>query len=369
MSFCSTQNQKEESKKPHKRDVQKLLTYILDEIPLGILVVDIKQEKVISYNKILTEMFNLKDKKDFKKFCKQVKELFSLAGVKPDKFSREEGIFEFDTGKGEKSLFLVNFKGFPYISNSFIFIFTDVSIFAMITHHLKEQLSQKGEILDISSRYLASILHEIKTPLSGINMMAYLLRKRREIKKDAREYVESIFNMSIYLSMLFEKLSRLLFSPYLLYDLKPEEFNPSIEIKEIIQMIKFLYTEKHSRIIIKALPEDLKIRADRTAFREIVSNLLTNAVKYSPEGSDIYIEYKLDNNYHSFTISNSVENPEIIEFKVRKKEEIKSPKKLNDSWGIGLYITRRLISLHNGKFDFKIDKNKKKVFVSFLLPV
>jgi len=98
--------------------------------------------------------------------------------------------------------------------------------------------------------------------------------------------------------------------------------------------------------------EDCRVKADERKLREAMSNLVSNAVKYSPKGSDIEVDVRRVGDQISFRVSD--EGPGLSE---EERKNLFSPfQRLSPeptageaSSGLGLYIVKQLVDLHDGE--------------------
>lgn len=210
---------------------------------------------------------------------------------------------------------------------------------------------------------LANISHQLKTPLTGIMLMIDTLleenvskEKRREYLVDIRKQIENI-NFLIY-AML--KLSR--------FDANVVKFEKyKIVIKELVfdvlKNVDILREIKNVNIHVKG-KNDVIFVGDYKWECEAITNIVKNAIEYSHENSDVYINYVDNGIYVSLEIINYGE--EI------NKEDIhhifdRFYKKNNDenNFGIGLSLAKEIIEKDNGSIRVESKNNKTTFRVKF----
>ncbi|MGO4711000.1 sensor histidine kinase, partial [Chryseobacterium sp. 2TAF14] len=113
------------------------------------------------------------------------------------------------------------------------------------------------------------------------------------------------------------------------------------------------------------------VMADREKISQVIYNLIGNAIKYSPVGSVIMIEYlRIDNRLQV----NVQDQGKGISFEDQQQifERYYRVKNVNTGtiagFGIGLYLCKEIIELHNGTISVQSSQNKGSVF-SFTLPI
>ena len=124
-----------------------------------------------------------------------------------------------------------------------------------------------------------------------------------------------------------------------------KEINLSSIVKTIDESLKLLYT--NSSIEVKLTLEDSIIMADQMKMELIVSNLFTNAIKYTPKGSKIEIKVLNLNEFIKFEIINygtSIDNDKIDKLFDAFYRVDKSRSRAEGSTGLGLYIVQQTLS-------------------------
>lgn len=240
-------------------------------------------------------------------------------------------------------------------------------------------LSLNGTLRDITEQkreeerkddFMAMVSHELKTPLTSLK--AYLQVLQRMATKDQNllqqntleKSLKQVDNMTGMING-FLNVSRL-DSGQMYID--KTRFDFQLLFSEIEDEVLSI-THTHHFLFKDSGP--VEVSADRDKISQVLHNLIGNAVKYSPTGSLITIEY--------FTIGNSlkikVHNPgkEILaEDQHRIFERYYRVKDINTTsiagFGIGLYLCKEIIELHNGTIEVQSSQNEGTVF-SFVLPI
>ena len=206
---------------------------------------------------------------------------------------------------------------------------------------------------------LANISHQLKTPLTGIMLMIDTLleenvskEKRQEYLQDIRKQIENI-NFLIY-AML--KLSR--------FDAGVVKFDSNkIVVKELVfyvlKNVDILRELKNVNIHVKG-KSDVIFVGDYKWECEAITNIVKNAIEYSHENSDVYVNYIDNGIYVSLEIVNYGE-------KISKEDMHhifdRFYKKNNDenNFGIGLSLAKEIIEKDNGSIRVE-SKNNKTIF-------
>ena len=243
---------------------------VLDSMNQGVVIFN-KNHKVRFSNDIALEMFGkhqffLKEKIEVKKLQPINKLLKKLK-----KISSEEVELSINVNNEEKHFLISGSK--MDSTNEYIVVISDIS--------------SLRKLEDLRKNLISDISHEIKTPVSVIRAGSETLHSG-SIKdpKIASKFTKSILDNSERLSEMIDDLLELekIESGGLV--IKKEKIIPHKEINKILSTIEALLVEK--KLVVKNdINEDLILRTDKESFRSIFSNLLNNAIKYSPTGSKI----------------------------------------------------------------------------------
>ena len=243
---------------------------VLDSMNQGVVIFN-KNHKVRFSNDIALEMFGkhqffLKEKIEVKKLQPINKLLKKLK-----KISSEEVELSINVNNEEKHFLISGSK--MDSTNEFIVVISDIS--------------SLRKLEDLRKNLISDISHEIKTPVSVIRAGSETLHSG-SIKdpKIASKFTKSILDNSERLSEMIDDLLELEKIEFGGLVIKKEKIIPHKEINKILSTIEALLVEK--KLVVKNdINEDLILRTDKESFRSIFSNLLNNAIKYSPTGSKI----------------------------------------------------------------------------------
>src|SRR6185312_5582994 len=162
-------------------------------------------------------------------------------------------------------------------------------------HHFNQTLAAKNDELQIRNReveradrlkseFLASMSHELRTPLHTVIGFSQLLAEEIQgpLNDKQRRFVEHIHRDSQHLLELINDILDLSKIESGRLELHPEMFRAADAIHETIDGLRPLAVQKQIEVR-EVLDRDLNISADRVRFKEIFYNLISNAVKFTPE--------------------------------------------------------------------------------------
>ena len=212
--------------------------------------------------------------------------------------------------------------------------------FNLMTHELRAT-----EILQTD--FMSSASHEFKTPVSAIDGYAALLRSCDDLTEEHREYIEKIqFNT--------KRLSSLTGSILLLSKLENQQiptnqskFLVDEQIRQSIVALESQWEKKDIDLDVDLC--DAEYRGNELLMRHVWDNLISNAIKFSPEGSTVKIE--LTKRFGKIAFAVEDEGPGIPEESMRhifdKFYQADSVHKQEGS-GLGLALVERILKLEKG---------------------
>lgn len=230
-----------------------------------------------------------------------------------------------------------------------------------------EDITEKRNLEKRKDEFLGMASHELKNPLTSIKAYLQILEKRLVTDQENINFLSRIDRQA---DKMYSLISDLL-------DIRKIEEGKLVFEKEIFELTGFikkvvaefqLLTDKHD-IIFKD-SEKMQIVGNKDRIEQVIINLLTNAIKYSPEGKTIIIRVKKKKN----TVEVSVQDFGIGIAQSKQKylfspyytEEVKETGR-NVSAGLGLFIASEIVKRHGGKMWLQSKKGKGSTFF-FALP-
>jgi len=218
------------------------------------------------------------------------------------------------------------------------------------------------------SDLISELVHEIRTPLSSLTKAAYLLL-RPEISPEQRSsLVSTIYSETSRLNELatsFLDLARLESGRA---DFQLTRVNLPELVDECVQVVK-PEADRNQVILTTATPEDLPwLEADRGKVKQVVLNLLTNAIKYNHPGGRVEITFRAAGGEIALEVQDTGIGipddamPHLFEkfFRVRGIE------KTIPGTGLGLSISRSIVQNHRGRIEVRSQEGKGSAFIIYL---
>ena len=212
------------------------------------------------------------------------------------------------------------------------------------------QLSRQQELVRLRSEFVSGVSHELRTPLAQIRVLAELLRLGKIPTEERRERSLRIIDQEARrLTFLVESI--LNFSTLDREKVVPTETDVAAEIDEIVTGFEPL-ASNHSVRIETNLERGLVANVDRSAMRQILLNLLDNAVRYGPDGQTVTVATESDNGTWRLIVEDqgkgipATERERIFEPYYRLNRDARGEK---GGSGIGLAVVRGLVEKHGGR--------------------
>ncbi len=237
----------------------------------------------------------------------------------------------------------------------------------LITRSKKETIKYVNKYLEEEEKQdtlrivLLKLSHEFKTPLNAIIGFSDLLKLQKNNPEDYK-YLNNISNASKHLLSLIQDLLDVTRSQYKPLELSKTYFNT----KDVIQNIISGFHNKNINYTLS----DITIYADQTRFKQVIYNLVTNAVKFNSADGQITILTYLDKHF-IFEISDcgegiKDEDKEIIfDFFTQASNDLK---KRQFGCGIGLSLCKSIVEAHGGEINVSSQVNIGSTF-RFSIPL
>lgn len=229
---------------------------------------------------------------------------------------------------------------------------------------IKDALKKEKELNELKTKFLSLVSHEFKTPLSGILTSTMLLGKYKLTEQQAKrdKHLETITSKIHYLNNILNDFLSIEKLETGKINYKFHTFKVTKVVDEVIYNANMLL-KVGQRI---NYPEDigeLSLTQDEKIIELTLSNLVNNAIKYSPENSQIDIKVTQDQNYTTFKIKdNGIGIPEADQKNIFNRYFRAENALLTQGTGIGLNIIKTHIESLGGFISFKSEENVGSTF-------
>lgn len=229
---------------------------------------------------------------------------------------------------------------------------------------IKDALQQEKELSDLKTKFLSMVSHEFKTPLSGILTSVMLAEKyKNEAQQDKREkHFNTIRSKVHYLNNILNDFLSIERVESGRVNYKYTTFSLNKLVNEVIYNANVTLKDGQEISYPKNIA-NINLRQDEKILELALSNLLNNAIKYSPENTKITFEVNLTDDKIRFTVADEgmgipeKDQKHIFERYFRAENVL-----LNQGTGIGLNITKVHLENLGGKISFKSKENSGTTF-------
>ncbi len=216
------------------------------------------------------------------------------------------------------------------------------------------------------NNFMLSVTHELKSPLAAIKLNLQTIERRKldEEKRDA------LIARCVYESNRLNELCNNILFASQFEGRQYKAVKETFDLTELCQSVFQEYSNRYQgRLSIEAV-EDCKINGDKIMIQLLLTNLLENAVKYSPSGSPVQLSLSRSNNSLVIRVVDQgkgipdEEKKNIFNkfYRVGNEESRKSK-----GTGLGLYIVYKVVQQHRGKITI-LDNHPSGAIFEILLP-
>ena len=205
------------------------------------------------------------------------------------------------------------------------------------------------------TNFIATVSHELKTPIASIKMSLQLLEKQETgtINDDQKQLVESIKDDSQRLLKITGELLELSQVETGNIQLNMEKSNPNEIVNYAIEAVKTQAEQKNITLEIETFNTNVQVKADTEKTAWVLINFLTNAIRYAPEKSEIKIGLEVINNQLIFKV---IDKGQGIDTRYLTKvfdKYFQIPGNHKNGTGLGLAISKEFIEAQNGTIGVK----------------
>jgi two-component system, sensor histidine kinase and response regulator len=209
---------------------------------------------------------------------------------------------------------------------------------------------------DFKNRLLRMVSHDLRNSIGNIIGLAQLLLEdSRPLDPEQTSAVQDIFQQAVSTEVLLNDLLVMSQAVVGQVSIAPKSFRFQPAMKDILRRHQFNAQKKRAKLVLEPtsgeeVPGDY-VFADPHRFQQIMDNLISNAIKYSPPGSTIFIRSKQAESGWTFWVQDLGPgiSPEDREKLFRPFSQLSArPTAKEKSVGLGLSITKQLVEAHGG---------------------
>jgi PAS domain S-box-containing protein len=239
---------------------------------------------------------------------------------------------------------------------------------------LRQQNIELKELDRLKTDFISIAAHDLKTPLISVGgyIDLILLREKDlkdDIKEDLNRVLSNVGRLESYINRLLDVMK---------IDAGKIEIIKKVEniydiITDCLSELEYQISQKKIAINLN-VPEDLELIVDRFRITQVFSNILSNAVKFSPDDGIINIKVLEENQEFLFKIKDHGKGLTLKEIEklfgkfVTIGQATESYSAFEKGSGLGLYISKGMVEVHGGKIWVESGGRDKGAEFSFTLP-
>jgi signal transduction histidine kinase len=254
--------------------------------------------------------------------------------------------------------------------------FADQAAIAIENVRLFKELEAANRELGAASRhkseFLANMSHELRTPLNAIIGFSEVLAARMfgEVNAKQAEYLQDILESGRHLLSLINDILDLSKIEAGRMELEPADFDLPSAIENALILVRER-ASRHGIALASTVDERLGlIRGDERKVKQVLLNLLSNALKFTPEGGRIDVRAAVREGWAEVSVADTGVGiaPEDQEAVFEEFRQVGTADKKVEGTGLGLALSRKFIELHGGRIWVESELGRGSTF-TFTLPV
>jgi signal transduction histidine kinase len=259
------------------------------------------------------------------------------------------------------------FPGFDGQALEYMARLADHAAIAIENARLYAALKEANEA---KSEFVRTVSHELKIPMTSIKGYTDLLKMVGSLNPQQEQFVATIHNNVERMALLVSDLSDIsrIETGQLKVDVRRLDLRALLP--EALGGLRGEIEAKHQTLALKLPPDLPNVGCDESRLVQIISNLVSNAHKYSPPGAAITLSAQAEPGAvrvsvadQGFGISERDQARLFTQFFRSEEPNIRE----QTGWGLGLHITRRLIELMGGEISVQSEPGQGSTF-SFTVP-
>jgi signal transduction histidine kinase len=263
-----------------------------------------------------------------------------------------------------------NFSGYVDVDNR-----DELGALGANVNGMNEELRRLYTELEAASRhkseFLANMSHELRTPLNAIIGFSQVLQDEMvgPVNPKQEEYLDDIISSGNHLLSLINDVLDLSKVEAGQVELDVHPFSLHEALERGVVMVRERATEDGVRVGFTADPEVDVVDGDERRIKQVIFNLLTNAVKFTPAGGEVDVSAIRVNGDVRVSVADTGPgvDPEDHERIFEEFRQTEAGLEQREGTGLGLALSKRLVELHGGRIWIESEPGQGSTFV-FTLP-
>ena len=258
--------------------------------------------------------------------------------------------------------------------------------FNQMAERLEKRAARFNEIDRVKSDFVSSVSHELRTPLTTIKALTRLLMRGELIEEKRREYLETISvecDRQIDLVLNLLDLSRIEGG---VFRLSFERVAVAEVIASCVKSEMAAAEKRKHKLQVVPFADIAPVCADPKALRRVLSNLIENAIKYTPDGGLITVSARAEKDFAAISVEDNGRGippedlPVLFDKFHRGKPTTSSGANLDENTtdtdllndaevsgvGLGLYLAKNVMEQMNGRIEVDTEVGRGSTFTLYL---
>ncbi len=238
---------------------------------------------------------------------------------------------------------------------------------SLILFLYRERRKEK-DLLALRSEFVSIVAHDLRTPLVGIKWsLDYMIENESQnLSQNQKESLKLMHNSSVE---LLKTANQILESTEMERKNAKSLILKKVDIVSMLDEITavFIIPAKEKDIALVrsgTLPKELNVVCDQVKIKRAISNIISNAIKYSSAGKTVTIGYRSTPNTHIISVTDQGIGIATSEHSNMFKEFYRTSKASHTSYGtgLGLYYVKKIMELHKGRVWFESSEDTGTTF-------
>ncbi|MEC0226592.1 HAMP domain-containing sensor histidine kinase [Paenibacillus alba] len=242
--------------------------------------------------------------------------------------------------------------------------------FVELVDSINTMAVELGQVEKMRQEFISNVSHEIQSPLTSISGFSRALQNEQLSPAERKHYLEIIETESTRLSKLSDNLLKLTSLESQHHPFEPTSYRLDKQIRNLILACEPQWVDKDIEMDIEL--EAVTISADEDLLSQVWTNLIHNAVKFTPVGGTIGVHVTSSGESAIIRISNNgacISEEDLPHIFERFYKSDKSRNRTSGGNGLGLSIVKKIIEMHEGSIAVESEPEKNTTFiVRFSLP-
>ncbi|WP_042169414.1 HAMP domain-containing sensor histidine kinase [Paenibacillus gorillae] len=238
-----------------------------------------------------------------------------------------------------------------------------------LAHSFNDMAQELKQLETMRRDFVSNVSHEIQTPLTSITGFVKTLKNNTGLPEEQRDrYLGIVLTESERLSRLSDNLLALASLESEHHPFQQRTFHLDEQLRQIVVACEPQWLAKNIQFELQ-LPTAVRITADPDQLSQVWMNVLSNSIKFTPEGGQIHIELASTPHSHTVTVTDSGPgiSPEDIN-RIFDRFYKADRSRSGGGNGLGLSIVKKIVSLHQGHIEVQ-SKEGRGTTVVVTLPV